>query len=66
MHGAIDAKVANLSLVKNLQMYAVSGPTSGPDVPIFNWNYIHPNDYMDHLGHPNEFNFAPEIHDWIL
>lgn len=66
MHGAIDAKVTNSKLAQEFKTYAVSGPTSGPDVPPFKWTSIEPNDHMDHLGHPEIFNFKPEVHNWVL
>jgi len=55
--GAIDSKITNIKLSKNLSCIAISGPTR-QGLPPFNWNNW-PNEPKE--GLPTEWNF-----DWIF
>ncbi|CAG2100801.1 unnamed protein product [Medioppia subpectinata] len=59
---ATDAKMTNSSMVSQLQMLAVSGPTDVQQ-PAFRWS----TSGMDgsHFGHPDLFNFAPIYVKWF-
>lgn len=55
---AIDTKVTSFELFKNLQMYAISGPTYD-NVPPFSWSNFTMKDQLVHKGHPDLWVFNP-------
>jgi hypothetical protein len=55
--GAIDSKLKSSEMVKNLEMLAVSGPTSEQQLP-FEWSTTNLK-ALRQEGHPNLFNFKP-------
>ncbi|KAL4446161.1 hypothetical protein ABPG74_021700 [Tetrahymena malaccensis] len=55
-YGAIDAKVTNDSLLKDLQSFMISSPTND-GLPYFSWNNW---ESVPHQGMPDNYNF-----DWI-
>ena len=59
--GAIDAKMTNSSLVWNLEMLSVSGPTDTQQTP-FQWSKT--DIKLKHLGQPDLFNFKPIYVKW--
>ncbi|CAG2162352.1 unnamed protein product [Oppiella nova] len=60
--GATDAKMTNSSMVKDLEMLAVSGPTDAQQPP-FQWSTSGFKD--NHYGHPDLFNFKPIYVKWF-
>ena len=60
--GAIDAKMTNSSMVWNLEMLAVSGPTDRQQPP-FQWSKTHVK--LSHVGQPDVFNFKPIYVKWF-
>ncbi|CAI9744262.1 Hypothetical predicted protein [Octopus vulgaris] len=59
-HGAIDMKLTNSTLIKDLSFIAIAGPTCD-DVPIFQWSKAGFNDSVPHFGHPDIFKFPPYV-----
>ncbi|KAL1140828.1 hypothetical protein AAG570_000756, partial [Ranatra chinensis] len=66
LHGATDAKVINSTMIKTFSIYAVSGPTLGNGLPVFEWSELTEQDYVPHYGLPNKWKFKPLIHQWEL
>ena len=64
LHGGTDMKLVTSSLIENLQMKAVSGPTSD-DQPPFEWNKSGFED-VPHFGLPNKWDFKPLVYQWKL
>lgn len=64
--GAYDAKLTNSSLAKQLNFVAVSGPTTGTNLPTFKWSKSGFVEEEPHLGLPDEWNFEPITTEWIL
>ncbi|XP_046681052.1 putative phospholipase B-like 2 [Homalodisca vitripennis] len=62
--GATDAKVTNYRLSQNLSMWAVSGPTTGSQLPPFQWSTSDFNHILSHRGHPDLFDFQPVLFSW--
>jgi hypothetical protein len=56
--GAIDSKIASVSLVNNFTCYAAAGPTH-QSLPPFEWTAQF--DSQPHWGQPTVFDF-----DWVL
>jgi hypothetical protein len=61
--GAIDSKVTNSEMVKNLEMLAVSGPTCEQQPP-FQWSTTNLKGHR-HEGQPDLFNFKPIYTKWF-
>ncbi|XP_054163966.1 putative phospholipase B-like 2 [Oppia nitens] len=59
--GATDAKMTNSSMVLNLEMLAVCGPTTEQQPP-FQWSKSDLD--LKHYGHPDIFNFKPIYAKW--
>ncbi|XP_075217926.1 putative phospholipase B-like 1 [Lycorma delicatula] len=64
--GAIDAKIVNSTLFKKQQFVAVSGPTTGTDLPPFKWSTSKLEPRYRHLGHPDLWQFKPILTEWSL
>ncbi|VTJ51748.1 Hypothetical predicted protein [Marmota monax] len=62
LHGGIDVKVTNMSLVKALGLLAASGPT-WDQVPPFQWSTSPFSDKL-HMGHPDLWKFPPLKVSW--
>ncbi|KAM4858052.1 putative phospholipase B-like 2 [Urocitellus parryii] len=62
LHGGIDVKVTNMSLVKVLGLLAASGPT-WDQVPPFQWSTSPFSDKL-HMGHPDLWKFPPLKVSW--
>jgi len=67
-HGGTDTKITDSSMVVGLSFVAQSGPTSD-DQPVFKWSDSKANACSDaklyrHYGHPDQWNFGPELMEW--
>ncbi|XP_054257974.1 putative phospholipase B-like 1 [Macrosteles quadrilineatus] len=62
-HGAIDAKVTSSELVHNLTFKAISGPTTGNNLPLFRWS-TSDFKHLPHMGQPDSFQFDPLTWQW--
>ncbi|XP_071504037.1 putative phospholipase B-like 2 [Diadema antillarum] len=62
LHGATDMKVTTSSMVKELSMVAVCGPTTDQQPP-FQWSKSDFNQTL-HLGQPDLFDFKPITVKW--
>ncbi|KAH8854025.1 putative phospholipase B-like 2 isoform 3 [Schistosoma japonicum] len=62
LHGGTDAKIVDLSMINQLNMIAISGPTYD-DLPPFRWSLI--KDVKKPLMHPDKWQFPPVITDFI-
>jgi len=64
--GAIDAKITNYKMFKELKFLAVSGPTEGTGdrLGAYCWSKSHAN--VSHVGLPDCWNFKPKMHHWIF
>ncbi|KNC83869.1 hypothetical protein SARC_03894 [Sphaeroforma arctica JP610] len=56
LDGAIDAKVTNIAMGRDLKFWTVNGPTSDQQ-PVFTWNAY---ENITHMGQPDVFDF-----DWV-
>ncbi|XP_037582875.1 putative phospholipase B-like 2 [Dermacentor silvarum] len=59
--GGIDMKLTDYQRFKELQFYAISGPTWSQQ-PVFQWSTSGFND--SHVGHPDRWEFGPVLHNW--
>lgn len=62
LDGAIDAKVTNSKLAKELEFVAVSGPTDA-NQPAFDWTNF-PGNEAKHLDQPTVWKFKPVVTKW--
>ncbi|CAH8464999.1 unnamed protein product [Schistosoma bovis] len=62
LHGGTDAKVVDLSMMNQLNMIAISGPTYD-NLPPFRWSLI--KDVKKPLMHPDKWQFPPVITKFI-
>ncbi|CAG2162351.1 unnamed protein product [Oppiella nova] len=60
--GATDAKMTNSSMVRDLEILAVSGPTDAQQPP-FQWSTS--GFKSNHYGHPDRFHFKPIYVKWF-
>ncbi|KNC83961.1 hypothetical protein SARC_03825 [Sphaeroforma arctica JP610] len=56
LDGAIDAKVTNIAMGRDMKFWAVNGPTSDQQ-PVFTWKAY---ENITHMGQPDVFDF-----DWV-
>lgn len=61
-HGAVDVKVTSAALVTSFGMVAECGPTRDQQ-PAFQWS-TSPYAKTSHVGHPDKFEFKPELIAW--
>lgn len=61
-HGAVDVKVTSVSLMTTMSMVAECGPTHDQQAP-FQWS-TSPYAKTSHVGHPDKFQFKPELIEW--
>ncbi|KAL1453496.1 hypothetical protein MTO96_043780 [Rhipicephalus appendiculatus] len=59
--GGIDTKFTTYDKFKKLQFVGVGAPTAYP-LPFFKWSSSGFN--VSHVGHPDEFDFAPVENVW--
>ncbi|KAK4472345.1 hypothetical protein MN116_003606 [Schistosoma mekongi] len=62
LHGGTDAKIVDLSMINQLNMIAISGPTYD-DHPPFRWSLI--KDVKKPLMHPDKWQFPPVVTNFI-
>ena len=65
-HGGIDAKATNSKLMREGQLFAISGPTTNNnDLPAFQWSKFDDKTCLHH-GQPDMWNFPPFLLDWKI
>ncbi|CAH8453402.1 unnamed protein product [Schistosoma turkestanicum] len=62
LHGGTDAKIVDLSMINQLNMIAISGPTYD-NFPPFRWSLI--KDVQKPIMHPDKWQFPPVITNFI-
>ncbi|XP_075982708.1 putative phospholipase B-like 2 [Anticarsia gemmatalis] len=65
-HGATDAKITSAYLRSSYRFLAVASPTHNISrgIPPFQWSKFDMGPHISHLGHPDQWLFAPLLHDW--
>jgi hypothetical protein len=61
--GAIDAKITSKDMMKNYEMFAISGPTN-QSLPTFQWSTSN-IEGIKHEGQPDKWQFSPIIIKWF-
>jgi hypothetical protein len=61
--GAIDAKITSTHLMKNYEIFAVSGPTN-QSLPPFQWSTTNAKG-VKHEGQPDLWQFSPILIKWL-
>ncbi|CAH0594464.1 unnamed protein product [Chrysodeixis includens] len=65
-HGATDAKITSAYLWRSYRFLSISSPTHNISrgIPPFAWSKFDMGPHVSHVGHPDEWMFAPMLHEW--